>query len=460
MRDQAPISLIESALAEAGTDEVVVLVHQDFVRNVRWARNTVTTNGHTWRQSNSFSVLHDRGNGVPSVGTVSADGEANPAEQIALARQIAATMPPATDAAPLLNVEHAPDWRTAAVDSDDADFADLLASLGEILARGVAENVEYFGYAEQSVRTTWAASSAGLRLRSVQPAARLELNGKSDNRTRSAWSGFAGPSFANADLAAMEAEIRTGLGWQAKTESIRPGHYPAILSGSVSADFMIDLYWGAQGRAAADGRTVFSRAGGGTRLGEQVAQDRIRLFSDPLLAGQECAQHVITDASSESVSLFDNGLGLARTDWISGGVLENLVTTRHTARLTELPLCPAIGNLALDAGGQGDLADLVARTDDALLITCSWYNRMVDPKRHLITGLTRDGVYRVRNGEVVGAVGNFRFNDSPADLLNRVQDASAARPALPREMGDFFTRTTMPALLVDAMNFSSPSEAV
>ncbi len=93
-------------------------------------------------------------------------------------------------------------------------------------------------------------------------------------------------------------------------------------------------------------------------------------------------------------------------------------------------------------------------------MTCTWYNRMVDPQTHLITGLTRDGVYWVRDGQIAGRAGNFRFNCSPVLLLDQLRDASAPVPALGREVADYFTRTTMPALAVADFNFSTGSAAV
>ena len=62
---------------------------------------------------------------------------------------------------------------------------------------------------------------------------------------------------------------------------------------------------------------------------------------------------------------------------------------------------------------------MVADTERGLLLTCLWYIREVDPQTLLLTGLTRDGVYLVEDGEVVGEVNNFRFNESPVDLLGR-----------------------------------------
>jgi predicted Zn-dependent protease len=102
---------------------------------------------------------------------------------------------------------------------------------------------------------------------------------------------------------------------------------------------------------------------------------------------------------------------------------------------------------------------LVARTERGLLLTCLWYIREVDPATMLLTGLTRDGVYVVEDGEVVGATNNFRFNESPVDLLGRVSEVGATVRALGREFGEYFNRTRMPALRVPDFNMSSVSQA-
>ena len=102
---------------------------------------------------------------------------------------------------------------------------------------------------------------------------------------------------------------------------------------------------------------------------------------------------------------------------------------------------------------------MVASTERGLLLTCLWYIREVDPRTLLLTGLTRDGVYLVENGEVAGAVNNFRFNESPVDLLSRIVEAGATEHTLPREWSDYFTRAAMPALRIADFNMSSVSQA-
>nr|MDT0666213.1 metallopeptidase TldD-related protein [Micromonospora sp. DSM 115978] len=180
------------------------------------------------------------------------------------------------------------------------------------------------------------------------------------------------------------------------------------------------LYWSAAARDAAEGRTVFSKPGGGTRVGEAVGPAGLRLSSDPFDAELHTTPFVLAGSSSSTSSVFDNGLRLGPTDWISDGKLASLVTTRASARTTGLPVTPMVDNLMLDGGGTASLEEMVAGTKRGLLLTCLWYIREVDPQVLLLTGLTRDGVYLVENGEVVGAVNNFRFNESPVDLLGRV----------------------------------------
>jgi predicted Zn-dependent protease len=114
--------------------------------------------------------------------------------------------------------------------------------------------------------------------------------------------------------------------------------------------------------------------------------------------------------------------------------------------------------LSVSDGG-GSVDELVTRVERGLLLTCLWYIREVDPQTLLLTGPTRDGVYLVEGGEVVGAVNNFRFNESPVALLDRFTAAGATLPAFSREWGDYFPRTAMPPLRVPDFNMSSVSEA-
>jgi predicted Zn-dependent protease len=158
-------------------------------------------------------------------------------------------------------------------------------------------------------------------------------------------------------------------------------------------------------------------------------------------------------------SVFDNGLALPATNWLQDGALSALVQTRASASATGSAVTPYVHNLVMDAGGTASTDEMVAATERGLLLTCLWYIREVDPETLLLTGLTRDGVYLVEGGEVVAAVNNFRWNESPIGLLSRLSEVGRTSATLPREWSDNFTWVRMPTVRVPDFNMSSVSQA-
>jgi predicted Zn-dependent protease len=159
------------------------------------------------------------------------------------------------------------------------------------------------------------------------------------------------------------------------------------------------------------------------------------------------------------VSVFDNGEPVRRVDWLRDGAVNALVYPRATAAELGGVFTPPPENLVLTGGSPASTDDLVARTERGLLLTCLWYIREVDPTSLLLTGLTRDGVYLIEGGEVVGQVNNFRFNESPIDLLRRIGEVGATEGALCREAKGWFDRTSMPPIRILDFNMSSVSQA-
>jgi len=212
------------------------------------------------------------------------------------------------------------------------------------------------------------------------------------------------------------------------------------------------------GRGAQEGRTALSAPGGGTRVGEKLTSLPLTLYSDPHAPGLQCTPFVAVSGSSERASVFDNGMPIDRVDWIRDGVINALAYPRAAATEFDAPVAVGADNLLM-TGGTASLADMVARTERGLLLTTLWYIRTVDPSVLLLTGLTRDGVYLVEDGQVTAAVNNFRFNESPLDLLRRAGEAGVSEVTLPREWGDWATRAQMPTLRIPDFHMSSVSQA-
>jgi predicted Zn-dependent protease len=246
--------------------------------------------------------------------------------------------------------------------------------------------------------------------------------------------------------------------------ALEAGRYQVILPPSATADLMIALtFYALGGQDAEDGRTVFSAPGGGTRLGQQLSPLPFSLSSDPNHPGIECVPFVAVESSTSESSVFDNGLALGPTDWIRDGHLANLRYHRAGAARSGVTPSPFIDNLMLGldpaAPSGGSVDEMVARTERGLLLTCLWYIREVDPSTLLMTGLTRDGVYLIEDGQVVGAANNFRFNESPVDLLSRATEVGTPVRTLGREFGEYLNRAIMPALRIPDFNMSSVSQA-
>ncbi|MEW9529671.1 metallopeptidase TldD-related protein [Microbispora sp. NPDC049125] len=452
-----PQETVERALALSESDACVVIVDEGSTANLRFAGNTLTTNGVARSSRLTVISVAGQGVGVVSRSAVRPDGLA---DVVAAADRAAREARPSEDARPLVEAAASADWDRPVEPTSIEVFAGFTPALGESFAAAEASGRRLYGFAEHILTSTFVGSSAGLRLRHDQPTGRLELNAKSPDMARSAWTGVATRDFTDVDVAALDATLAGRLEWAKRRISLEAGRYETLIPPSAVSDLLIYLYWSAGARDAADGRTVFSRPGGGTRVGERLSPVPLRVYSDPAHPGIECAPFTVAHASSREQSVFDNGLPLGPTDWISDGTLANLLQTRHSAELTGLAATPAIDNLIMTGpeGGRS-LEEMIASTERGLLLTCLWYIREVDPQTLLLTGLTRDGVYLVENGEVVGEVNNFRFNESPVDLLGRLSEVGASAQTLPREWNDYFTRAVMPPVRVPDFNMSTVSQA-
>jgi predicted Zn-dependent protease len=457
-----PYEIVERALELSRADGTVVIADEDSTANLRWAGNALTTNGVTRGRTLTVIATVNGAQGTAS-GVVSrsavTDDELEPL--VRAAEAAARDAGPAEDAQPLVSgVPASADFTDAPAETSSEVFAAFAPALGEAFAAARAGGRRLYGFAYHSVTSTYLGTSTGLRLRHDQPSGTLELNAKSEDLTRSAWAGAGTRDFKDVDPGELADGLAQRLAWAERRVELPAGRYETLLPPSAVADLLIYQQWSSAARDAHEGRTVFSKQGGGTRVGEKLSELPLTLRSDPAEPGLESAPFVIAHSSGDASSVFDNGLPVGAVDWMRDGVLQRLLTTRHSAGLTGLPVAPTGGNLLLDGGGKRSLEELVADTERGLLLTCLWYIREVDPATLLLTGLTRDGVFLVENGEVTGAVNNFRFNESPVDLLGRVTEVGRTERTLPREWSDWFTRAAFPAMRVPDFNMSSVSKGV
>jgi predicted Zn-dependent protease len=457
-----PQELIERITAAAQYDDCIVIVESKTQANLRWASSTLTTNGVIAEQTVTVIAFVAVEGGMATGSVSRTNIELSEISSIAKeAGEMAIAAGKAEDQAPLLRDKSFGDWNLAHHATGPEVFAQFAPNLGEVFKKSKADSIELFGYAEHNQQTIWLGSKGGLRLRHDQPSGRLEMTGKSHDRSRSTWEGRATRDFDDVDLTGVDAGIRQRLEWQARTSPKEAGRYQTVVPSGAVADLLAYLLWTSPARDAAEGRSVYSKKGelGKTRIGETLAKLPINIYSDPQYAGLESQPFNVATNSGAFSSVFDNGLDQGRWDFVRDGKLNGLISTRAVEQATGISYGSGGENLLMEVpGGAGDLYSQISKVQSGLLLTTLWYIRMVDPVTCLLTGLTRDGVYEIKDGEVIGAVNNFRWNESPVELLGRISSAGAAEITATREV-EGMTRTATPALIIDGFNISTVSQA-
>jgi predicted Zn-dependent protease len=228
--------------------------------------------------------------------------------------------------------------------------------------------------------------------------------------------------------------------------AVEPGRYTVVLEPSAVAA-LVGLLAGSLGaRLADEGRSFFSKPGGGNKIGTKVVDERVTLTSDPF------------DPEAPGAPFGADGLPAARTTWIENGVVRDLAYDRYWAqRSNRAPNSGGGGSLRM-SGGTASLDELVAGTARGLLVTRFFYIRTVDPRTILHTGLTRDGTFLIENGRITRAVKNMRWNESPVFLLNNLEALGRPERAASSEGGG--GSIVVPPLRARDFNFTSLSDAV
>jgi predicted Zn-dependent protease len=227
-------------------------------------------------------------------------------------------------------------------------------------------------------------------------------------------------------------------------KALEPGRYTVILEPAATSDVLAYMFNGFDARQADEGRSFLSKKGGGNRMGEKLFDEQVNVWADPW---DKDVAVLPWDAQSM--------LARERQDIIKGGKIANLDYSMYWAKKQGKRAIGAPGNIIM-AGTNKSTEELIANTKKGVLVTRTWYIRMVDPQSVLLTGLTRDGTFYIENGKIKHPIKNFRFNDSPVTMLNNIEELG--KPVL---IGDTDSRKLLvPAMKVRDFNFTSLSDAV
>jgi predicted Zn-dependent protease len=250
------------------------------------------------------------------------------------------------------------------------------------------------------------------------------------------------------DAAALDAgkEVQIAMRKAAASvdaQALEPGKYTVILEPAAAAGligFMMGFF---DARSADEGRSFLSKQGGGNKIGEQIMDPRVNIYTDPW--------HPLVPA----LPWDGEGLPREKTPIIEGGKVANLEYSRYWAQKQGKPEKAGWGNVIMD-GGTKSTAELIAGTERGILLTRTWYIRLVDPQTVLLTGLTRDGTFYIENGQLKYPIKNFRFNESPVIMLNNIEELGRSVRVKADEGGSML----LPPMKIRDFTFTSLSDAV
>lgn len=444
------MSILTEAQAKAILDKVVALSTADectaslsgsIEGNIRFALNNISTSGVVSNTSLAVSVSFGKRVGTASI---------NEFDDAALERVVRR----AEDLARLApeNPEFMPAIDKQAYTPSQTFNANTAAITPEFRAQVAADSINpckaekliAAGFLEDGQSFVAFANSKGNFGYQKATDFNYTCTVRTEDGRGSGWVGHALED-ATAFSAARDIEIakRKALA-SAEAKALEPGKYTVILEPAAAAgliSFMMNFF---DARSADEGRSFLSKKGGGNKLGEQVFDPQVNIIADPWHA--------------EAPAMPWDGEGLPRTKLpiIKDGKIANLFYSRYWAQKQGKTANARPGNLLMSGGGKS-IAELVKGTQKGILLTRTWYIRMVDPQTVLLTGLTRDGTFYIENGEIKHPVKNFRFNESPVIMLNNIDELG--KPV--RVAGDESSMVMMiPPMRLRDFTFTSLSDAV
>lgn len=447
----APTTLMSRAEAEAlarrvlsfaKADETRVSIDSSARADSRFAVNQVSTSGEN--SNSSVTVRSTFGKRSASVSTNKLD-EASLAAAVKNAEELARLSPEDPENMPELGPQSYPAMQERNVSLPSA--AERAAAVKAVTDKARASGFIATGFIEADVAASALATSRGLFAYDRSGAVAMTTTVRTADGSGSGWAGGNADSFGAIDAAQLGAQASEKAGHSRDPVAIEPGRYTVVLEPTAVGNLVQLIARSAAARAADEGRSFFSKTGGGNKIGMKIVDQRVTLVSDP------------ADAPGAAESFSSEGLPVQRVVWIENGVVKNLRYDRYWAQKqgTQPTSAPQVLRMS---GGNSSIPAMVASTDRGILVTRFWYIRPVDPRTILFTGLTRDGTFLIENGKVTRAVKNFRYNESPIFLLNNLVALGTPVRVSASEDGSPDGVIIMPPVKANDFTFTSLSDAV
>ena len=434
--------LLEKVSKYSTADSFVMNLRGSNSYNLRFAVNSVTTDGFS--DSLSLTISSSFGKKTGSVSLNKFDDESIQSA-VKNSEEIAKLSPDSKEFMPPLGPQTYLTANNYSSGTENINSEKRASYLSYLIDESIKKDVVSAGFFEDEVVFTSLLNSNGLYVYNKGTRGGLSATSRTKDGTGSG-------RFEKSYVDINKLEYKKLTDWvidrsilSKNPAEIKPGHYTVILEPAAAADMVALCLDFMSSRPADEGRSYFSIQGGGNKIGEELADKNVFMYSNP------------SDINAPSVPFTSEGMPRINTVWFENGILKNLHRNRFWAEKTGKTAIPFPSNLIMN-GSDKSLEQLINETDYAILVTRFWYIRTVEQRTMLLTGLTRDGVFEIKDGKINRPVKNFRFNESPINVLKNLVDMSKPEKATGSENETM--QIYVPALKVTDFNFSSLSDAI
>jgi predicted Zn-dependent protease len=439
-------ALTSRVLSFATAEQTRVTVGSGWSGNTRFAASEITTAGGV--TDTDVTITSTIGRRRASASTNVLD-DASLKRTVELAERLARLAPEDPEVMPELGAQ-----QHASVDAFVERTAELGPEARALAAKAVIDaeqarinRLAIAGFIEANAGASAVATNSGLFAYHASTDTSMSTTARTPDGTGSGYAVAGSRDWADINAGALGQRAAGKALASRNPQAIEPGMYTVVLEPQAVSDILPLLSGSFNARSTDEGRSAFAKPGG-TKLGEKIADQRVTIYSDP--ADPDLLMRP-----------FDNeGLPLRRIAWIENGILKNLSYSRFWADKKGVQPTGGggggfggglPGGLKM-MGGTKTVDELVAGTQRGILVTRFWYIRFLDQRTVMVTGLTRDGTFLIESGKITRPLKNFRWNESPLFMLNKIEELGRAERV---EAG-----RVVPSLRVRDWNFTSLSDAV
>ena len=438
-------ALSDKILESSSADEAQVILSSGLRGFTRFARNQITTAGESVDSRATVTAIYGQQSGSVAFNDLSDQGIA---VAVARAESLAQVAPSDPERMPLLGPQSYDENQAFFLSTSEFSASQRVEAVQSVADPAEAASLIATGFIQNRAGSSSAANTSGLFAYHQSSLASFTTTVRTPDGKGSGWAGTTHNDWEQMIPGVQLAEQAIEKARESADASpIEPGAYTVVLEPTAVGNLVQLLRFALDARAADEGRSFFSKQGGGTKTGDVVIDERLTLFSDP------------SDPDLLASQFTSDGEPVGRANWIENGALSNLAYSRFWADRQDKNPRPLAGGLKL-IGGSGTTEDLIQMVDQGLLVTRFWYIRAVDQRTMLFTGITRDGVFLIQDGKVTRPVNNLRFNESPIAMLNNLHAIGSSVRVVASESGGFGTPIVVPPLIARDFHFTSVSEAV